>query len=91
MRAAKKPVERLDIHRFAALATSKEVSEAVEFGVRQRLVLGEGSHYVSNVLGDGLRYHPCLPIASQTAEQPRISLLRTVIAENGGIPQIAGA
>jgi hypothetical protein len=37
-------VELLDVHRPAPLAAFEEVREAVEFGVGQRAVLGEGSH-----------------------------------------------
>src|ERR1035437_8991865 len=32
-------------------------------------------------LGNGLRYHPSVPIASQTAEQSRIPPLRAVVAD----------
>ena len=38
------PVEFLDVHRPAALAPFEEVSEAVEFGVGQRLVLFKRLH-----------------------------------------------
>ncbi len=38
------PVERLNVHRPATLAPLEEVAEAVNLGVGQRLVLGEGSH-----------------------------------------------
>jgi hypothetical protein len=37
-------IELFDIHRPAALAAFEEVSEAVEFGIGQRLVLGEDFH-----------------------------------------------
>lgn len=43
-KGGEKPVERLDVHRSAALAAFEEVSEAVKFGVGQRLVLGERLH-----------------------------------------------
>ena len=37
-------IECLDVHRPAALTALEEVSEAIKFRIRQRLVLGEGSH-----------------------------------------------
>jgi hypothetical protein len=36
-------IEFFEVHRFASLAALEEGSEAVKFGVGQRVVLGEGS------------------------------------------------
>jgi hypothetical protein len=52
-------VERLDVHRPAALAAFEEVSEAIKLGVGQRLVLGEGPNWESpGIVNNRLRYHP---------------------------------
>lgn len=57
-------VERLDVHRPAALAALEEVAEAVKLGVGQRLVLGESPHAdFQSLPAIALRYYPSLPVA----------------------------
>jgi len=54
-----KPVERLDVHRPAALAAFEEVTEAVEFGVGQGFGLGKGCHGFCGVVFDPLPNLSC--------------------------------
>lgn len=41
---SEEPIELFNVHRPAALASSEELRETIEFGVGQWLVLGEGFH-----------------------------------------------
>src|ERR1019366_1919933 len=89
------PVERLDVHRPAALAAFEGVAEAVKFGVCQRVVLRKGPHWESpSIVNSRLRYHSrlaagfrfdgpslCAHLALQTSQQPRIPPLRSVVAD----------
>jgi hypothetical protein len=53
-----------EVSRSAALATFEEVLEAVEFGIGQRFVLGEGLQRDTQTLSAiALRYYPSLPVA----------------------------
>src|ERR1019366_5733410 len=40
-KGGEEPIELLDVHCFAALATFEELRETIEFGVGQRLSLGD--------------------------------------------------
>jgi hypothetical protein len=67
------PVEFLDVHRPAALASSEEFPEAVEFGIGQRFVLGEGLHWeCPSIVNNRLQYHPRLArgFRTSTAQVP---------------------